>query len=170
MRAIFSDHRRLQGMLDFEAALARAGSSVGLVPEGAAAAIAAQCRAEFFDVDALGSAAALAGNLSIPMVRELTARVAERNIEAARYVHWGATSQDAIDTGLVLQLRAALALLSADLGRLCTGLEKLAEAHRATPVAARTWMQHAVPTVFGLKAASGLDALTRHRARLHEAE
>ena len=170
VNSIFSDRSRLQGMLDFEAALAAAEARVGVIPESAVAPIAAKCRADLFDLGALAEASVQTGNLAIPMVKQLTVLVGKDDAQAMRYVHWGATSQDAIDTGLILQLRAALALLSDDLGRLCTGLEKLAEAHRATPVAARTWMQHAVPTVFGLKAASGLDALTRHRARLHEAE
>ena len=169
MRAIFCDHGRLKGMLDFEAALARAGSSVGLVPEGAAVAIAAQCRAEFFDVDALATAAALAGNLAIPLVRELTARVAEHNIEAARYVHWGATSQDAIDTGLVLQLRAALASIDADLARLSEALASLAQNHARTLLAGRTWLQQGPPVTLGLKAAGWLSAVERHRRSLAEA-
>ena len=168
MRAIFSDHGRLQGMLDFEAALARAGSSVGLVPEDAAAAIAAQCRAESFDIDALASAAALAGNLAIPLVRELTTRVAERDIDSARYVHWGATSQDAIDTGLVLQLRAALASIEADLARLSSALASLAQRHARTLLAGRTWLQQGPPVTLGLKAAGWLSAVERHRRNLAE--
>ena len=166
MRAIFSDHGRLQGMLDFEAALARAESGVGLVPEAAAAAIVAQCRAEAFDIDALASAAANAGNLAIPLVRELTARVAERNIDAARYVHWGATSQDAIDTGLALQLRAALASIEADLARLSDALAALAQTHARTLLAGRTWLQQGPPVTLGLKAAGWLSAVERHRLAL----
>lgn len=170
VNSIFSDRSRLQGMLDFEAALATAEARVGVIPESAVAPIASKCRSEFFDLGALAGASVQAGNLAIPMVKQLTVTVGKDNAQAMRYVHWGATSQDAIDTGLILQLRAASALLRADLGRLCAGLENLAHAHRSTPVAARTWMQHAVPTTFGLKAAGALDALTRHRARLHEAE
>ena len=169
MHAIYSDQSRLQGMLDFEAALARAESSVGLFSEGAAAAIAAQCRAESFDVDALASAATLAGNLAIPLVRELTARVAERNVDAARHVHWGATSQDAIDTGLVLQLRAALASIDADLEQLSGALAALAQKHARTPIAGRTWLQQGPPVTLGLKAAGWLSAVERHRRRLAQA-
>src|SRR5215831_2511634 len=169
MRAIFSDHGRLQGMLDFEAALVRAQSGLGLVPEAAAAAIVAQCRAEAFDEDALASAAANAGNLAIPLVRELTARVAERNIEAARYVHWGATSQDAIDTGLALQLRTALASIDADLARLSDALAVLAKGHARTLLAGRTWLQQGPPVTLGLKAAGWLSAVERHRLALAEA-
>ena len=96
----------------------------------------------------------------------LTALVAADDPDAARYVHWGATSQDAMDTGLVLQLRQFLTLLGADLGRLAASLAQLADKQRETPLAGRTWLQHALPVTMGLKAAGWLDAITRHRARL----
>src|SRR5690349_18011724 len=116
---VLSDRARLQGMLDFEAALARAEARAGVIPSAAAEAIAAKCKAEFFDVDALALAAKPAGNIAIPLIKELTRLVAAADKDAARYVHWGATSQDAIDTGLVLQLREALQLITSDLDRLC---------------------------------------------------
>ena len=163
---IFSDRGRLQGMLDFEAALAEAEAAVGIIPAGAAPAIAAQCRAELFDIEALATATAASGNPAIPLVKALTALVAQDDAEAARYVHWGATSQDANDTGLVLQLRRALPLIEADVARLGDALAALAAQHRLTLLAGRTWLQQAVPTTFGLKAAGWLDALMRHRARL----
>jgi 3-carboxy-cis,cis-muconate cycloisomerase len=166
--ALFTDGARLQGMLDFEAALARAETQTGVIPAPAAAAIAWQCRAELFDMGELARATARAGNPAIPMVARLTALVAAQDPEAARYVHWGATSQDAMDTGLVLQLRGLLALLGADLGRLAAALAQLAEAHRTTPVVGRTWLQHALPVTVGLKAAGWLDAIDRHRTRLSE--
>jgi 3-carboxy-cis,cis-muconate cycloisomerase len=167
---IFSDPQRLQRMLDFEAALARAEGRVGVIPANAATSISNQCRAELFDLTALAQAATDAGNLAIPMVRQLTELVSKHDLEAARYVHWGATSQDAIDTGLILQLRDALRLISPELHRLCGALAQLAEQHRATLLAARTWLQQAIPTVFGLKAVGYLDALSRHKARLYELE
>ena len=165
---IFSDSVRLQRMLDFEAALARAEGRVGVIPESAVAPIAQQCRSEHLDLDALARAAADSGNLAIPMVKQLTDLVGKNDKQAARYVHLGATSQDAIDTGLVLQLRDTLDAIANDLHRLCELLAQLASTHRATPVAARTWMQQAVPTVFGLKAAGWLDAVARHQIRLGE--
>lgn len=165
---IFADSSRLQRMLDFEAALARAEARTGVIPKTAATSIANKCRADFFDLASLAKAAADAGNLAIPMVKQLADLVGRDDQEAMRYVHWGATSQDVIDTGLILQLRDAFDKISADLRRLCDLLAQAAEAHRATPVAARTWMQQAVPTVFGLKAAGWLDAMTRHRTRLQE--
>jgi 3-carboxy-cis,cis-muconate cycloisomerase len=165
---LFTDRARLQGMLDFEAALARAEARTGVIPAATAPAIAAKCRAELFDLDALASATALAGNPAIPLVKQLTSLVEKSDKDAMRFVHWGATSQDAIDTGFVLQLREALELLGAETGRLADALAQLARKHRATAVAGRTWMQQALPTTFGLKAAGWLDAVDRHRARLSE--
>ena len=115
MREIFSDRHRLQGMLDFEAALARALARAGVAPESAVEPIVAHCRADLFVPDVLGREAALAGNLLIPLVKALTAAVAKSDAKAAGFVHWGATSQDAIDTGLVLQLRDALDLMRREL-------------------------------------------------------
>jgi len=166
--ALFTDGARLQGMLDFEAALARAEARTGVIPASAAPAIGSKCRAELFDIAELARATARAGNPAIPMVARLTALVAAQVPESARYVHWGATSQDAMDTGLVLQLRGFLAVLGTDLGRLAAALARLAEAHKATPLVGRTWMQHALPVTVGLKAAGWLDAIERHRERLSE--
>src|SRR5262245_815375 len=166
LQRFFSDRARLQGMLDFEAALARAQARTGVIPGPAAPVIAEHCVAERFDVVALADAAARAGNPAIPLVQQLTALVAKRDPEAARFVHWGATSQDAMDTGLVLQLRPALDWIETELGALADELAALAERHRATVVAGRTWMQQAVPTSFGLKAAGWLDAVERHRGRV----
>jgi 3-carboxy-cis,cis-muconate cycloisomerase len=166
--ALFTDAARLQAMLDFEAALARAQASAGLISAPAAAVIGAQCRAELFDLRALACATALAGNPAIPLVKALTERVAAQDPRAALYVHWGSTSQDVIDCGLMLQLRQALDLVQADLGRLAEALMAAAQAHRATPIVARTLLQHALPTTFGLKLAGWLDAITRHRQRLQQ--
>ena len=168
MREIFSDRGRLQGMLDFEAALARAEARLGVIPKSAAPAIEAQCQATLFDMKALARAAAPAGNTAIPMVNALTTLVGKKNKKAAGYIHWGATSQDAMDTGLVLQLRHAVDLIDADLARLADALARLARKYKRTPMAGRTWMQHAVPITFGLKAAGALSAVERHRARLRE--
>ena len=168
MRAIFSDVRRLQGMLDFEAALARAETRVGMIPPTVAETIAARCRADRFDLEALARATAKAGNPAIPLIAALTEQVASDDAEAARYVHWGATSQDAMDTGLVLQLRAALAALDADLTRLARACAKLAASSAGTPIAGRTWLQQASPTTFGLKVAGWLSAINRHRQRLRQ--
>jgi 3-carboxy-cis,cis-muconate cycloisomerase len=168
MQAIFDERGRLQGMLDFEAALARVEARLGLIPPGAAEAIAACCRAERFDIEVLGRDALLAGNTAIPLVRQLTRIVAEQDVTAATHVHFGATSQDAMDTGLVLQVRSALDWLQPALERLAAAAAEQAERHRDTVLPGRTWMQHALPITFGLKIAGWLDALERHRQRLAE--
>jgi 3-carboxy-cis,cis-muconate cycloisomerase len=166
MCRVFSDRGRLQGILDFEAGLARAQSRAGVVPSAAAMAIAGQCRADLFDLVTLSQATAIAGNSAIPIINELTRIVAAADPVAANYVHWGATSQDAMDTGLVLQLRQGLDLLEADAQQLCAALAKVAAEHKETPIAGRTWLQHAAPTTFGLKAAGWLCAVVRHLERV----
>jgi len=168
MREVFSDSVRLQGMLDFEAALARAEARGGVIPAAAAAAISSKCRASLIDTGALASATAASLNPAIPLIKQLTALVAKEHPEAAQFVHWGATSQDANDTGLVLQMRQAFDILETDLSALCRGLAKLAQDHRSTSIAGRTLMQHALPTTFGVKAAGWLDAMKRHRERFAE--
>src|SRR5689334_21712835 len=150
---IFSDRERIQSKLDFEAALARAEAGVGVIPASAAAPIPAKCRAELLDFDALAQAAVQAGNLAIPLVRQLTALVAAEDKGAARFVHRGATSQDAIATGFVLQARRALELIAGELDRLSEILAQLAQQHRHTTLPARTWMQQALPTTLGLRVA-----------------
>jgi 3-carboxy-cis,cis-muconate cycloisomerase len=163
---VFSDFSSVQAMLDFEAALARAASRAGIFPSSAAEAIASKCRADLLDLPALAHAAAASGNLAIPLVKQLTALVAKENPDAARFIHWGATSQDVLDTALVLQLRSALDLTLADLDGLADTLASLAETHRRTVLPARTWMQHALPTTFGFVVAGWLDAVLRHRRGL----
>jgi 3-carboxy-cis,cis-muconate cycloisomerase len=168
MGEVFSDVARIQRMLDFEAALARAEAQCGVIPASAARAITTKCKADLIDVAALSSATALSVNPAIPLIKQLTALVAKDDAEASRFVHWGATSQDANDTGLMLQIRQALDILQADLDSLSQGLAALAQKHRSTPMAGRTLMQQALPTTFGVKVAGWLDAVTRHRERLTE--
>ncbi|HEY6769878.1 MAG TPA: 3-carboxy-cis,cis-muconate cycloisomerase [Candidatus Sulfotelmatobacter sp.] len=166
MGEVFSDSARLQSMLDFEAALARAEARCGVVPEAAAKVIGAKCKVELIDIDALAAATAASANPAIPLVKQLTKLVAKDDCAAAEFVHWGTTSQDANDTGLVIQMRQAFAILETDLGALCAGLTDLARQHRSTPMAGRTLMQQAVPITFGVKVAGWLDAMNRHHDRL----
>ena len=168
LTAIFSNAQTVQGMLDFEAALARAEAKCGVIPPEAVAAIERACRAENLDLTVLAQSAANAGNLAIPLVKQLTAVVKTQDQQAARYVHWGATSQDAIDSGLVLQLRQALDATDELLSRLLAVLAQQAERHITTVMPGRTWMQHALPVTFGLKLAGTLDALLRWQQRLRE--
>lgn len=166
MRAVCDDGAFLQHMLDVEAALARAEAAVGVIPQAAAAPIAAACRTDRFEIAALADAATRAGNLAIPLVKALTTEVAKSDAEAARYVHWGATSQDIIDTATMLMLRAGIDALLTDLDRAIAGFAGLAAKHRNTAMVARTWLQHALPMPFGLKLAEYAAALHRSRARL----
>jgi 3-carboxy-cis,cis-muconate cycloisomerase len=166
MRAVCDDVAYLQHMLDFEAALARAETATGVIPASAAGPIAKACKASAFDLAALAEAAAPSGNLAIPLVKVLTAEVAKADADAARYVHWGATSQDVIDTAGMLTLRAAIDALLPDLDRAIAGFAKLARQHRNTAAVARTWLQHALPMPFGLKLAEYAAALHRSRKRL----
>lgn len=166
MRAVVDDRARLQRMLDFEAALARAEAAVGVIPHEAVDPIAAAAKAERYDIAAIAAAAPAAGNVLVPLVAALTAEVAKENADAASFVHWGASSQDAIDTALVLELRAALDALIADLDRAVAAYVALAGRYRRTATVARTGLQHALPMPFGLKVAGYAGALGRARERL----
>jgi 3-carboxy-cis,cis-muconate cycloisomerase len=166
--SVFSDLRGLQVMLDFERALARAEARVGIIPWATAAAISDCCYAECFDQTALAGGCALSGNLAIPMVQQLTRLVSDISVEAAGYVHWGATSQDVVDTGCVLQLREFLDLLQATIRQAAVEFATLTDRHQDTPMAGRTWLQQAVPITFGLKTAGYVDVLLRHLERLDE--
>lgn len=168
MRDVFCDQGRVQAMLDFEAALARAEARVGLIPQTAVASIETACRAEHYDFVALGEAIATAGNSAIPLVKALGKQIAMHDTEAERYVHLGATSQDVMDTGLVLQLRHALELIETDLAQLAETLATQAWRYVATPLAGRTWLQHATPVTLGMKIGGWLGAVTRSRQRLQE--
>ena len=166
MRAVCDDASYLQRMLDFEAALARAEAAAGIIPSSAAGPIGKACKADAFDIAALAQSATQSGNLAIPLVKALTAAVRNIDADAGRYVHWGATSQDVIDTAATLTLRAAIDALLADLDRAIAGFAALARQHRDTAVVARTWLQHALPMPFGLKLAEYAAALHRSRSRL----
>ncbi len=166
MLAVFEPKATVQRMLDVEAALAHALARAGVIPTDAVAPIEAACQADRIDAAALTEAAARAGNLAIPLVKQLTACVGAQSADAAKYVHWGATSQDIIDSAMVLQLRDALDLIETGVETLCTALARQAATYRDTPMIGRTWLQQALPITLGLKFAQWLDALERHRERL----
>jgi 3-carboxy-cis,cis-muconate cycloisomerase len=165
MSTIFSPEAHVQGMLAFESALARAEARVGIIPQEAATAIAANCRAELFDIAALYREAIVAGTPAIPLVRMLTASLDDN---AKKFVHWGATSQDAIDTALMLQVRDGLDLLVEGLLGVCAACARLAEQHRHTLMVGRTLLQQALPITFGLKAARWLALATRQVGSLRD--
>src|SRR6202451_61061 len=168
MRAIFSDERRIQSMLDFESALGRALARTGIAPQAAASKIQSKCNAKLFSMETIAQEAALSGNLAIPVVKQLTSLVTKADEKAGGFVHWGATSQDAIDTGTVLQLRDALDLMDEALVKLCDAVVRICEAHKSTLLAGRTWLQQGPPVTLGLKAAGWLAAVERHRERIRE--
>jgi 3-carboxy-cis,cis-muconate cycloisomerase len=163
MRALFADEARLQRMLDVEAALARAEARLGLIPTAAAEEISAKAEVSRFDLAEIGKGTALVGYPIVPLIRALS-RACDG--DAGRYVHWGATTQDIIDTGLVLQLRDGLELIREDLDGTRAALGDLARRYRDTPMAGRTHAQHALPITFGFKCALWLDPLQRHSERL----
>lgn len=163
MTALFSGRAFVERMLVFEAALARAEARAGLIPGEAAEAIAARCRIDLFDLAGLFGESAAAATPAVPLVRMLTALV---DGEAKRYVHWGATSQDVTDTAAMLQVREGLDLLTARLLAAGEAPAVMAEEHRGTPMAGRTFLQQAVPIPFGLKAARWLALITRSVIRL----
>jgi len=167
MRALHADTAMLGRMLAVEEALARAEAAAGVIPSSAVRPIAAACDPKRYDAKALGEAAAIAGNLAIPLVKSLTAQVAKRDSEAARYVHWGATSQDIIDTAVAIAIRDGMKHIDRDLKRAIKNFATLARRHRKTPVAGRTWLQQAVPMTFGLKLARWAALLARARTELH---
>lgn len=168
MRRIFSDEGRIQGMLDFEAALARAQARIGLIPGDVPAVIEAACQASLYDANVLAQAVGGGGNSAIPLVKMLGKQVASADARAERYVHLGATSQDVMDSGLVVQLRDALAWLEGALQQLTDRLAEQALRYEALPMPGRTWLQHATPVTLGMKLAGWLGALDRHRQRLRE--
>jgi 3-carboxy-cis,cis-muconate cycloisomerase len=166
MRAVVEDRARIQRMLHIEAALARVEAHVGVIPTTCVEPINRACRAERYDLGAIAAAAPAAGNLLIPLVKALTAEVKTEDERAAGFVHWGATSQDIVDTAQVLEFRAAIDVLAVDLGRSIAAFLAQAERHRDTVTVARTWLQHALPMPFGLKLAGYGAALARARDRL----
>ncbi len=165
LREAVSGRAWLEAMLAAEAALARAGVLAGVVPAPAAAAIAAACTADGFYWDQLLEEGQKAGAPVEPLVRGLVERVGE---ETARWVHWGATTQDVMDTAAMLVTRRAAGLVLDEIDRVTAACAGLARSHRDTPMAGRTMLQQAVPTTFGLKAAGWLVAVLDARSRLAE--
>jgi 3-carboxy-cis,cis-muconate cycloisomerase len=163
LRDAVSDRAWLQAMLDAERALAAAEARARVIPVEAAQAIAAACTPERFDAAELADDGRAAGNPVEPLVRALTAAVEG---DAARYVHWGATSQDVLDTAAMLVSRRALDLLLEGTAAVAAECARLAEAHRDAPMVGRTLLQQAVPTTFGLKAAGWLTGVLEARRGL----
>ena len=158
MRAIFSDAGYLARCLEVEAALARAQAGIGMIPAAAAREISGKATLACLDFAALKRETEIVGYPILPLVKQLAAACAG---DAGGYVHWGATTQDIMDTAVVLQLRAAFELIEADLNDILASLETLARRYRDAPMAGRTHLQHALPVTFGYKAAVWRAALMR---------
>jgi 3-carboxy-cis,cis-muconate cycloisomerase len=166
MRAAFSDEAAVRRWVEVEVALAAAEARAGVIPAEAAAAIRQGARPDEIDLARLKAETDLVGYPIVGVVHQLSKQVGE----AGRYVHWGATTQDIMDTATVLQIREALALVEADLEAIDAALAGLADKHRNTVMAGRTHLQHALPVTFGYKAAVWLAMMRRHRQRLAELE
>ena len=169
MDSVFSLPNQLRKMIRFEWALSFALESAGLASPGAAAGIEPFLDGAFADLPALFASARKSGNLAIPLIRQLTAAVRERDEKAASVIHLGATSQDVLDTALVLQIREALMLIVASLRELDSQFVGQVQAHADTVLAGRTWLQAGPPVTLGLKIAGWLAALRRHRQRIEGA-
>ena len=162
MRGIFEDRALLARYTQVEVALARAQGRLGIIPAQAAAVIAAHCNSEKLDLERLKSETEVVGYPILPLVRQLAAQCGD----AGKFLHWGATTQDIMDTAVVLQLRDALALIEKDLDELRAILARQAKRYRDTPMAGRTHLQQALPITFGYKLAIWLAMFDRHVERL----
>lgn len=163
MRRLFSDQARLQRMLDVEAALVRVEARLGIVPQDAADAITRAAKVENLSFDELGASTRTVGYPVVALVKQLSKAAGG---DAARYVHWGATTQDILDTALVLQIRDGLALIRAEVVRVARALVERAQKHRSDLMAGRTHLQHALPVTFGYKCAVWAAPLLDDLARL----
>ena len=171
MTEIFSDHALLKYMIQAEVALAKAQAQVGVIPESAAAIIADVANTQgiqAIDFENLAIATGLAGNIAIPFVKQFTAAVKAVDEDASRYVHWGATSQDILDTACILQARDALDVVEFQLRHAYAASLELAEKYRAEVMIGRTWLQQALPITFGHKAARWASSFKRDLVRLEQ--
>ena len=164
MREVFSDRALIERYIEVEIALAKAEARCGVIPEQAAAQIAELSRFESLDLAHMQHETEIVGYPILPLVEQLSKLCGE----AGRYVHWGATTQDIMDTAVVLQVRAALALVERDIQAVRGLLAELAVRYRDTPMAGRTHLQHALPITFGYKVAVWLSMFDRHAERLLE--
>lgn len=164
MRGVFADRSLIQRYIEVEVALARAEARCGVIPTEAAEVITRESRLDRVDFDHMRHETDIVGYPILPLVHQLV----EMCGEAGRYVHWGATTQDIMDTANVLQLRDALGLVEADIRELRRILADLAQKHRDTPMAGRTHLQQALPVTFGYKVAIWLAMFDRHQERLAE--
>ena len=167
LREIFSETNRLQKWLDFEVALARTQERLELIPAGVADEIAAGARIEKIDIEAVATEVRRIKHTLVPLLKQAQKGMSKRGVE---YLHYGATTQDAVDTGLILQLKQAHKIFTRDLGAIGRELVRLAGAHRDTVMVGRTHGVQALPITFGHKCAIWLDELSRHAERFAQCE
>jgi 3-carboxy-cis,cis-muconate cycloisomerase len=158
---LFTDEAMVSSMLKVEAAIARAQADCDIIPRPAATVIGNNCTVEKIDLNLLIEAAPLGGNVIIPLVNQLTGQVAKESADAARYVHFGLTSQDIADTSLMIRLKEATVIIEKDLRLLMEHLVLLTKKHRTTLMTGRSFLHHARPITFGFKTAGWLDSLVR---------
>ena len=164
MRAVLDFNAYIQRCVDCEVALAKVQARLGIIPESSAAEIMQVARADDLDFEELRRNTEIVGYPILPIVEQLARRCGS----AGRHLHWGATTQDIMDSATVLQLRDAIDLIDVQLSESITALRKLAHDHRDTPMAGRTHLQHALPITFGYKAAVWVSGLLRHRERIEQ--
>ncbi|KAH6654225.1 3-carboxy-cis,cis-muconate cycloisomerase [Truncatella angustata] len=167
IRDTFSDDAYINRMIEVEAALSRAQSKCGIIPSKAAAAITEAFSNITLDFERLAHDTDIVGYPVLPLVEQLITHLPS---DVAKYVHWGATTQDIMDNASILQIKAGLSIIKRELQDLITTLEKLSVKYRDTPMAGRTHLQHALPCTFGYKCAVYLSSILRHAERLHDIE
>lgn len=164
MRAVFSDNSLIEKYIETEVALAKAEAKCGVIPEEAAQLIEKSAKFEKLDLDLMQHQTEIVGYPILPLVEQLSDICGD----AGRYVHWGATTQDIMDTAVVLQIKQAFALVERDIADLREILAELAEKYQNTAMAGRTHLQHALPITFGYKCSIWLAMFDRHAQRLQE--
>ena len=164
--ALFTNEATIGYMLQFESALAQAQAKHGMIPQNVADMISENCVIEVIDIQLLISQVGLGGNACIPLVKQLTNAVKRQDSEAAVYVHFGATSQDVIDTATILQAKESVIIIEKDLQKVIQQLQILAENHQQTSMIGRSFMQQARPITFGFKVDTWLDGLNRSKERI----
>lgn len=162
MRDVFSEERFVERFLEVEAALARVQADIGLIPEWAAEEITERATLDHLDLDRVEANVSEVHLFSMSIIDAWKDELGD----AGEYVHWGATTQDIGDTAMILQVREGLDVVERDLAAVAQALEELTDRHAETPMMGRTHMVHAIPITFGLKTASWLDEVNRHRDRL----
>ncbi|KAI0411294.1 adenylosuccinate lyase [Xylaria grammica] len=167
IRTVFTDEAYVGRLIEVEAALARAESKVGVIPEEAGEIITKALNTAVLDYDLLADQTDIVGYPVLPLVEQLVKNVPQ---EMAKYIHWGATTQDIMDDASILQIQSGLQIVKRELEKLISALQSLSSQYRDTPMAGRTHLQHALPCTFGYKCAIYLSSIVRHLERLREIE